>query len=217
MGTPNFYEEIIVFILLLLAVVGIYILLKLHYVFAFGLMKNTSSYEKNKAKIEKAKIYLFGFLKILLVLGFGAMFFFGTLYLMEGMSLKALVFELWGRIADGFWTSLFWTLIRIAVLIIISRYILRKIYAFLERQQQKTIDKKVYNKINVEKVYLRLHNTIKFTVVLGIVYRITHFFPFLEEVSAVMLVFVILFFVAATTITLREVWIMLKEKRGLNG
>jgi hypothetical protein len=212
MDTPNLYEEMIVFILLLLAVAGIYILLKLHYVFAFGLMKNTASYEKNRVKIEKAKKYLFLFLKILLVLGLAAMFVFATMYLMEGMSLKALVFELWGKIADGFWTSLFWTLIRIAVLIIVSRYILRKIYAFLEKQQQKTIDKKVYNKTNVEKVYLRLHNTIKFTVVLGIVYRITHFFPFLEEVSAVMLVFVILFFVAATMITLHEVWMMLKTK-----
>ena len=206
------FEELIVFALLLLGVVGVYILLKLHYVFAFGLMKKTASYEKNKPKIDKAKKYLFLVLKILLGLGLLSMFLFGTLYLMEGMSLKALVFELWGKIAEGFWTSLFWTLIRIAVLIIVSRYILRKIYAFLERQQQKTIDKKVYNKTNVEKVYLRLHNTIKFTVVLGIVYRITHFFPFLEEVSAVMLVFVILFFVAATTITLREVWMMLQTK-----
>lgn len=205
-------EELIVFTLLLLGVVGVYILLKLHYVFAFGLMKNTSSYEKNREKIEKVKKYLFLSLKILLVLGFAAMFVFGTIYLMEGMSLKALVFELWGKIAEGFWTSLFWTLIRIAVLIMVSRYILRKIYAFLERQQQKTIDKKVYNKTNVKKVYLRLHNTIKFTVVLGIVYRITHFFPFLEEVSAVMLIFVLLFFIAATTITLSAVWMMLKTK-----
>ena len=206
------YEELIVFSLLLLGVVGVYILLKLHYVFAFGLMKNTASYEKNKPKIDKAKKYLFLVLKILLGLGLLSMFLFGTQYLMDGMSLKALVFELWGKIADGFWTSLLFTLIRIAVLIIVSRYILRKIYVFLERQQQKTIDKKVYNKTNVEKVYLRLHNTIKFTVVLGIVYRITHFFPFLEEVSAVMLVFVILFFIAATTITLREVWMMLQTK-----
>ena len=206
------YEELIVFSLLLLGVMGVYILLKLHYVFAFGLMKNTASYEKNKPKIDKAKKYLFLVLKILLGLGLLSMFLFGTQYLMDGMSLKALVFELWGKIADGFWTSLLFTLIRIAVLIIVSRYILRKIYVFLERQQQKTIDKKVYNKTNVEKVYLRLHNTIKFTVVLGIVYRITHFFPFLEEVSAVMLVFVILFFVAATSITLREVWMMLQTK-----
>jgi len=206
------FEELLVFSLLLLGVVGVYILLKLHYVFAFGLMKNTSSYEKNREKIDKAKKYLFLFLKILLVLGLTAMFIFGTMYLMDGMSLKSLVFELWGKIADGFWTSLFWTLIRIAVLIIVSRYILRKIYAFLDKQKQKTIDKKVYNKANVEKAYLRLHNTIKFTVVLGIVYRITHFFPFLEEVSAVMLVFVILFFVVASTITLLEVWMMLKTK-----
>ena len=206
------FDELIVFALLLLGVVGVYILLKLHYVFAFGLMKKTASYEKNRVKIDKAKHYLFIFLKILLVLGLGAMLAFGTMYLMDGMSLKALVVELWGKIADGFWTSLLFTLIRIAVLIIVSRYILGKIYVYLERQQQNTIEKKVYNKTNVKKVYLRLHNTIKFTVVSGIVYRITHFFPFLEEVSAVMLVFVILFFVVASTITLREVWMMLKTK-----
>ena len=55
MDIPNFYEEIIVFALLLLAVFGVYILLKVHYHFAFGLMKNTASYEKNKPKIDKAK------------------------------------------------------------------------------------------------------------------------------------------------------------------
>lgn len=213
MHTLNLFEELFVFGLLLLGVVGVYVLLKLHYIFAFGLMKNTSSYEKNRVKIEKAKHYLFGFLKILLVLGLVGMFAFGTLYLMDGMSLKALVFELWGKIADGFWTSLLFTLLRIAVLIIVSRYILRKIFSFLNKQQQKTIDKKVYNKTNVEKVYLRLHNTIKFTVVLGIVYRITHFFSFLEEVSAVMSLFFILFFVVAMMITLREVWMMLKTKK----
>lgn len=213
MHTLNLFEELFVFGLLLLGVVGVYVLLKLHYIFAFGLMKNTSSYEKNRVKIEKAKHYLFGFLKILLVLGLVGMFAFGTLYLMDGMSLKALVFELWGKIADGFWTSLLLTLLRIAVLIIVSRYILRKIFSFLNKQQQKTIDKKVYNKTNVEKVYLRLHNTIKFTVVLGIVYRITHFFSFLEEVSAVMSLFFILFFVVAMMITLREVWMMLKTKK----
>ncbi len=47
MDIPSFYEEIIVFGLLLVAVVGVYMMLKLHYHFAFGLMKNTASYEKN--------------------------------------------------------------------------------------------------------------------------------------------------------------------------
>ena len=72
------FDELIVFALLLLGVVGVYVLLKLHYVFAFGLMKKTASYEKNRVKIDKAKRYLFVFLKILLVLGFGAMFAFCT-------------------------------------------------------------------------------------------------------------------------------------------
>ena len=55
MDIPNFYEEIIVFGVLLFAVVAVYFMLKLHYQFAFGLMKNTASYEKHKFKIDKAK------------------------------------------------------------------------------------------------------------------------------------------------------------------
>ncbi|MCW8821142.1 MAG: hypothetical protein OQK45_02860 [Sulfurovum sp.] len=217
MDIPNFYEEIIAFGVFLVAVIVVYIMLKLHYHFAFGLMKNTSSYEKNKLKIDKAKKYLFFILKVLLWFGLIGMFAFCIYYLSEGMSLKALLFELWAKIPEGFWISLFFTLLRIAVLIIISRYLLRKMYVFLDKQQQKTINKKVYNKTNVEKVYLRIHNTIKFTVVFGIVYRITHFFPLLVEVSAVMFVFLILYFIVAVLFTLREVMIMLKEKRGNNG
>ena len=57
MNIPNFYEEVIVFGLLLLAVFGVYMMLKVHYHFAFGLMKNTSSYEKNKTIIDKTKKY----------------------------------------------------------------------------------------------------------------------------------------------------------------
>jgi len=85
---------------------------------------------------------------------------------------------------------------------------LRKSYVFLDKQEQKTINKKVYNAKNVKKMYLRIHNTIKFTVVLAIVYRITHFFPFLEEVSAVMLVFVIGFVLVASSISIREFLLM---------
>lgn len=217
MNIPNLYEEIIVFGVFLLVVVVVYIMLKLHYHFAFGLMKNTSSYEKNKFKIDKAKKYLFLVLKVLLWLGLIGMSSFCIYYLSEGVSLKALLFELWAKIPEGFWMSLLFTLLRIAVLIMVSRYLLSKMYVFLDKQQQKTINKKVYNKTNVEKVYLRIHNTIKFTVVFGIVYRITHFFPFLVEVSAVMFVFLILYFVVAVLFTLREVMIMLKEKRGNNG
>ena len=202
------FEELLVFALLLLAVIGVYYALKLHYIFAFNLVKNTSISEEKKQKIEKIKIYLFTFLKLLLWLGLLAMFVFGLKYLSEGQSLKTLVLELWGQIAEGFWTSLLYTLVRIALLIVLSRYLLSKSYIFLDKQEQKTINKKVYNESNVKKVYLRIHNSIKFTVVLAIVYRITHFFAFLEDLSAVMLVFVLAFVVVAMSITIREIYLM---------
>lgn len=207
------FEELIVFTLLLLGVVGIYYALKLHYVFAFGLVKNTAISEKKKQKIEKIKTYVFIFLKVLLVLGFVGMLLFGTMVLMDGMSLKTLVIDLWQMIPEGFWLSLLWTLVRIAVLIIVVRYILKIIYDFLDKQQEKTIAKKRYNTQNVERVYLRIHNTIKYTFVLGVIYRIVHFFPFLVEVSYVFLGALILFFISALGITLREVFLMRSSTR----
>lgn len=201
-------EELFVFALLLIGVVGVYYALKLHYIFAFALVKNTSVSNDKKQKIEKIKTYVFLFLKILLAIGFVGMFLFGTSYLMDGESLKTLVVALWGKISEGFWVDLVFTLLRIALLIVISRYLLKKTYRFLDTQQQKTINKKVYNEVNVKKVYLRLHNTIKYTVVLAIIYRITHFFSFLEEVSAVLWIAVVTFFVMALAVTIREIMIM---------
>ena len=202
------FEELIVFMLLLLGVVGIYYALKLHYIFAFGLVKNTAISENKKQKIEKIKTYVFTFLKVLLLVGFVSMFIFGTVVLMDGQSLKMLVTNLWQKIPEGFWLSLLWTLVRIAVLIIVVRYLLKIIYIFLDKQQEKTIRKKRYNTDNVEKVYLRIHNTIKYTFVLGVIYRIIHFFPFLVEVSYVFLIALILFFISAMSITVKEVFLM---------
>ena len=206
-------EEYLVFVLLLLGVVGIYILLKLHYVFAFGLVKNTSLSQEKKQKIEKIKKYVFIFLKVLLVVGLLGMFLFGTLTLNEGGSLKAFVSRSWAMIPEGFWVYLLWTLIRIAILIILMRYMLKYIYKWLDKQQEKTLAKKRYNIYNVDMVYLRLHNTIKYTVVLGVMYRIVHFFPFLEEVSYVFLLALILFFIAASFITVRESVAMLRTRK----
>ena len=141
------------------------------------------------------------------------MFTFGSMTLYEGDSLKAFVLTSWSMIPEGFWISLLWTLIRIAVLITIMRYLLKYIYKWLDRQQEKTLAKKRYTMHNVKMVYLRLHNTIKFTVVLGVIYRIVHFFPFLEEVSYVFLIALILFFVSASFITLRELLTMLKTRK----
>jgi len=204
-------EEYIFFALLLLGVVGIYFLLKLHYVFAFGLVKNTSISLEKKQKIEKIKKYVFVFLKVLLLMGLVGMFIFGTVTLYEGDSLKAFVLKSWEMIPEGFWVSLLWTLIRIAVLITVMRYLLKYIYKWLDSQQEKTLAKKRYTVYNVEMVYLRLHNTIKFTVVLGVIYRIVHFFPFLEEVSYIFLFALILFFISASFVTILKLVIMLKQ------
>ena len=206
-------EEYLVFALLLLGVAGIYILLKLHYVFAFGLVKNTSLSQEKKQKIEKIKKYVFIFLKVLLVAGLMGMLLFGTLTLYEGGSLKAFVFKSWAMIPEGFWLLVLWTLIRIAILIILMRFMLKYIYKWLDKHQERTLAKKRYNASNVEMVYLRLHNTIKFTVVLGVMYRIVHFFPFLEEVSYLFLLALILFFISASFITIRELLTMLKTRK----
>ncbi|MDQ7047971.1 MAG: hypothetical protein Q9M39_10365 [Sulfurovum sp.] len=208
-------EELLVLALLLLGVVGVYYALKLHYVFAFGLVQKTAISEEKKQKIEKIKSYVFTFLKVLLAVGLVSMFVFGAKVLMDGLSLKTIVIDLWQMIPEGFWLSLFWTLIRIALLILVVRYILKKIYIFLEREQEKTISKKRYNTQNVRLVYLRIHNTIKYTFVLGVIYRIVHFFPFLLEVSYVFLLALILFFIVALGITLKEVILMKASQRSI--
>ena len=213
---PNFYQEIIVFGLLLLAVVGVYILLKLHYHFAFGLMKNTASYAKNKPKIDKAKEYLFLVLKVLLWIGLIGMFLFGINYLHEGLSLKALLFELWGKIPEGFWVEAFFVIIRIAVIITLSRYVLKFVYAFLDKYQQKAIENRCENcsEVTIVKLYTRLHNMIKYTVLLGILYRITLFFPFLEVISHGLWILLILYFTVSLGLLTVNGLTMIKEKRG---
>jgi hypothetical protein len=205
-------EEYLVLASLLLAVWGLYILLKLHYIFAFGLVKNTSISDDKKQKIEKIKIYIFAFLKILLVFGLLFMFTFSSITLMNGESLKALVIDLWQSIPEGFWLSMLWTLFRIAVLIIMMRFVLKTIYKFLDKQEEKTIAKNRYNSMNVKLLYQRLDNSIKFSIVLGVMYRIVHFFPFLEEVSRVFLFALIGFVLLAFLVTLRELLQMLNTR-----
>ena len=217
MNTPNFYEEVIVFVLLLLIVVGVYIMLKVHYHFAFGLMKNTASYEKNKSKIDKAKKYLFFALKVLLWIGLIGMAIFGVYYLSEGMSLKALVFELWAKIPEGFWLEALFVLIRIAVIITLSRYLLKYVYAFLDKYQQKAIENRCEScsEVTIVKLYSRLHNMVKYTVLLGILYRISLFFPFLEAVSCGLWILLVLYFVVSLGLLVVNGMTMIKEKRGL--
>jgi hypothetical protein len=217
MGIPNFYEEVIVFGLLLFSVFGVYIMLKLHYHFAFGLMENTSSYEKNKSKIDKAKQYLFFVLKVLLWIGLITVSIFSIQYLLEGMSLKVLVFELWAKIPEGFWLEAFFVIIRIAVIITLSRYILKFVYVFLDKYQQKAIENRCENcsEVTIVKLYTRLHNMVKYTVLLGILYRITLFFPFLEVVSRVLWILLILYFMVSLGLLMVNGMTMIKEKRGV--
>lgn len=216
MNIPNLYEEIIVFGLLLLVVIGVYIMLKIHYHFAFGLMENTASYEKNKFKIDKAKQYLFFVLKVLLWIGLTTVSIFSIQYLFEGMSLKALVFELWDKIPEDFWLEAFFVIIRIAVIITLSRYILKFIYAYLDKYQQKAIENRCVNcsEVTIVKLYMRLHNMVKYTVLLGILYRITLFFPFLEMISRGLWILLILYFVGSLCLLAVNGMTMLKERRG---
>ncbi|MCO4846245.1 MAG: hypothetical protein KC427_09530 [Sulfurovum sp.] len=216
MDIPNFYEEVIVFGLLLFAVIGVYIMLKLHYHFAFGLMKHTASYEKHKPKIDKAKQYLFFALKVLLWIGLISMSVFSINYLSEGMSLKSLIFELWAKIPEGFWLEVLFVLIRIAIIITLSRYVLKFIYAFLDKYQQKAIENRCENcrEISIVKLYTRLHNMVKYTVLLGILYRITLFFPFLEMISRGLWILLILYFAVSLGLLTVNGMTMLKEKRG---
>lgn len=216
MNIPNFYEEIIVFGVFLLAVVVVYIMLKLHYHFAFGLMKNTSSYEKNKPKIDKVKKYLFFVLKVLLWLGLIGMFAFCSYYLSAGMSLKALLFELWAKIPEGFWLKTLFVIIRIAVIITLSRYVLKFVYAFLGKYQQKAIENRCANcsEATIIKLYNRLHNMVKYTVLLGILYRITLFFSFLEVISRGLWILLILYMGVSFGLLIVNGLTMIKEKRG---
>ena len=215
MDIPNFYEEVIVFGLLLLAVVILYIMLKVHYHFAFGLMKNTSSYEKNKTTIEKAKQYLFSVLKLLLWLGLIATTVFSIHYLSEGMSLKALVFEWWAKIPEGFWIELLLILVRIAVIIVLSRFILKFVYAYLDRYQQKALENRCSScrEETIIKFYKHIHYMVKYTVIIGIIYRITLFFPFLEMISRGIWVLLLMYVAVSFMLFIRNGMRILKEKR----
>jgi len=216
MDIPNFYEEIIVFGLLLLAVVAVYIMLKVHYHFAFGLMKNTASYEKNRVKIEKAKKYLFFVLKILLWLSLLCTTVLSIHYLSEGMSLKALLYGWWTKIPDGFWTEALLIIVRIAVIIVLSRYILKYVYNFLDRYEHKALENRCTNcsEASIIKFYKHIHDMVKYTVVIGIVYRITLFFPFLEMISRVIWIVFLLYIVVSFALFVRNGMRIVKEKRG---
>jgi len=215
MGIPHFYEEVIVFVSLLLGVVGIYVMLKLHYHFAFGLMKNTASYEKHKTLIDNAKRYVFFTLKVLLWIGFIGTTIFSFYYLSGGSSLKALVLEWWSKIPDGFWTEALFIIIRIAVIIALSRYILKIIYGLLDTYEQKALEKRCAgcSEETIIKFYKHIHNMLKYTVLLGILYRITLFFPFLEMISRALWILLILYVAVSFVLFVKKGMAVIKEKR----
>ena len=132
------------------------------------------------------------------------------------MSLKALFFELWAKIPEGFWQEALFVIIRIAVIITLSRYVLKFIYAFLDKYQQKALENRCVNcsETTIIKLYGRLHNMVKYTVLLGILYRITLFFPFLEVISRGLWILLILYFVVSLGLLLINGMTMIKEKRG---
>jgi hypothetical protein len=132
------------------------------------------------------------------------------------MSLKALLFELWAKIPEGFWLEAFFVIIRIAVIITLSRYMLKFVYAFLDKYQQKAIENRCANcsEVTIVKLYSHLHNIVKYTVLLGILYRITLFFPFLEMVSRGLWILLVLYFVVSLGVLAVNGMTMIKEKRG---
>lgn len=215
MNIPNFYEEFIVFWLLLLAVVVIYNVLKLHYHFAFGLLKNTASYAKNKQKIDKAEYLVYFTLKILLWLGLVGTFIVSIFILSEGMSLKGVVLEAWAKIPEGFWLDMLFVVVKIALVVMVSRYILQLTYGYLDKKKDKVIQNKCENctEINIIRIFNRLHNMVKYTVILGIVYRITAFFSFLKMISAAILISLILFFIVSMGLLGVSISTAMKEKK----
>jgi hypothetical protein len=132
------------------------------------------------------------------------------------MSLKSLLFEVWAKIPEGFWLEAFFVIIRIAVIITLSRYILKFVYAFLDKYQEKAIENRCVNcsEVTIVKLYTRLHNMVKYTVLLGILYRITLFFPFLEVISRGLWILLILYFVVSLGLLIVNSMTMIKEKRG---
>jgi hypothetical protein len=170
-------EELFVFLLLLLGVVGIYFLLKLHYVFAFKLVQKTDIYKSKKETIEKIKTYLFMMLKALLVLGLVAMFIFCFSLLRDGQSLEVFVLGTWQKIPEGFWLTALLTIVRIAILIVVSKFVLKYIYKFLDKKEAYSLKNTTHKPDDIKNIYILLHNSIKYAIVLGVIYRITRFFP----------------------------------------
>jgi len=195
-------EELLSLGALLFVLLFLFILIELHYIFAFKLVQKTQIYTEKTAQIKKIKKYFFLFLHLSFALIFMLIVFFSLNYLQEGYSLKALLYEYWAKIPQGFWLEFLYSLIHIAVLIVTFRIILKKLYIFLDKKEAQTLEKNNYKANYVKAFYERVHKSLKFIVVFGIVYRITHFFPFLALLSDVLG----LFLIAYVCLSLFFVW-----------
>lgn len=215
MPTSHMHEDMFVFVLLLLIILGLYTLLRLHYVLAFGLMKKTATYEKHYIKIEKAKTYVFLVLKFALWAGWVSVSLLYGYYLYEGLSLATLFFEYWAKIPQGFWLEALFVIVRIAVVITLSRYFLKWVYGLLDKQQQSALKNRcaTCTELTISTFYRRLHTTVKYTVVLGILYRISLFFSFLEMFSATLWMAIVLYLCASIALLGVNLLAMLKEKK----
>jgi hypothetical protein len=205
-------EEYIVFALLLLGVVGIYYALKFHYIFAFKLVQKTSISATKKQKIDKIKYYVFAFLKVLLGAGLVFVAIFSTMLLMEGLSLKHFVIDAWHHIPKGFWSLALWTLARIALLIVVMKFVLKKLFDFLITIEEKTTVKKEYNSQSIHQFYTTLITHIKLSVVFGVAYRIVHFFPFLDTISFSLGLLLCIYILLAMGLTL-DMYYKMKKSR----
>jgi hypothetical protein len=132
------------------------------------------------------------------------------------MSLKALLFEWWAKIPDGFWLEALFVIVRIAVIIVLSRYILKFVYAYLDKYEQKALANRCENCTDaaIMKFYKHIHHMVKYTVVIGIVYRITLFFPFLAMISQGIWILLILYMTVSFVVVFIDGMTIMKEKRG---
>ena len=115
-----------------------------------------------------------------------------------------MVIDLWHKIPQDFWLELVIKLFKIAVMIAIMKVIFKYVFKFLQKQEKRTLEKELYKEEDVKLFYLRVKNTIKYSFVLGVMYRIIHFFSFLEEVSYVFFVALVVFFVVSLGVSFRE-------------
>jgi hypothetical protein len=197
----------------LLALLLLYIVIETHYIFAFKLMQKTQIYQTKREKIERVRRYFFNFLHLLYPLTFMAVLGMIFLYLYEGNSLEAWIVTSWERIPEGFWVQMLWTLLRIALLIVVMRFLWKRLKGWLAFKKSQTITREEEEPAKVEIFYQRLQTALKIAIVWGVVYRIVHFFPFLSMLSWVLWWGLMLFLVGSVVVVMIDFWKMFNSRR----